>query len=156
MTPIPIHVQSSLKQHLLQAQVLAARQSPPPQVTPSPDFHDLVDSSDGPWGCWPWIGGLSPQGYGMTCVRRAGFSVATGAHRVAYYLDTGYWGVGNRGPVIRHLCHNHACCNPRHLLVGSRTANVWDSQMRRLGVDLVAVRMLVERPQRRTRARAAA
>lgn len=110
-------------------------------VRPPADFAERVDRSAGESGCWPWRGSINAQGYGMVRVREDGRSVAAGAHRVAYYLATGYWGGGRYGAVIRHLCHNRACCNPLHLLVGSRADNQWDEHMRKAGVDLVALRL---------------
>lgn len=81
----------------------------------------------------------------MIRVEANGLSQAVGPHRAAYYAATGYWNRGRSWHVIRHLCHNPACCNPKHLLVGTRADNIWDTQMQRQGVDLVAIRREVER-----------
>lgn len=109
------------------------------------DFDRQVDSNCGEWVCWPWMGSRTPSGYGMTRVWHQGGGVAANAHRVAYYKATGFWHWGQSGYVIRHLCHNPACCNPRHLLVGTRGENAWDDYMRQMGVDLVAIRRELER-----------
>jgi hypothetical protein len=103
-------------------------------------FERRIDTREGPWGCWPYQGRVSSQGYGMLCVHECGGSYMAGAHRVAYFLATGYWQWGATGRVIRHLCHNRRCCNPAHLLVGTRSDNAWDDRMRQQGVDLVAIR----------------
>lgn len=125
--------------------LLAIERSPLSAEIVVPDrFFSAIDKGAGPWGCWPWGGSSSAEGYGLVRVRAGGLSASVGAHRVAYYLDTGFWHWGRFGPVIRHLCHSPSCCNPRHLLAGSRADNVWDNQMRAQGVDLVLVRRALE------------
>lgn len=109
------------------------------------DFAASVDSSLGEWACWPWAGSRTPHGYSSIRVWHQGLGVAANAHRAAYYRATGFWHWGQSGYVIRHLCHNPACCNPRHLLVGTRGENAWDDYMRQMGVDLVAIRRELER-----------
>lgn len=128
---------------LTAAACFARRQSPPPSVRPPSTFNDLVDRSGGGWACWPWMARASSQGYGQVRVREGGWPTTVGAHRVAYYLATGFWSDQRSGSrkVIRHLCHNPSCCNPRHLVAGTFRDNAWDAYMRRLGVDLVAIRI---------------
>ncbi|SPH22343.1 hypothetical protein ASD8599_03087 [Ascidiaceihabitans donghaensis] len=42
----------------------------------------------------------------------------------------------NRHQVVRHLCHNRRCMNPRHLTIGDRRDNLNDDRERRAnGVD---------------------
>ena len=117
----------------------------PQRVAAPVDFCARVDRSAGAWACWPWTGTQDQSGYGPVRVRHRGVSRPAAAHRVAYYLDTGYWHWGQAGRVIRHLCHRPSCCNPKHLLVGTRADNAWDDLMRQRGVDLVAIRREVER-----------
>lgn len=70
--------------------------------------------------CWPWRYDSTKDGYGD-------FRLSDGnsiqAHRVAYLI-----GAGNlpRGLVVRHICDNTLCCNPKHLVIGSHADNVAD------------------------------
>jgi len=59
-----------------------------------------------PSGCWEWNGTLDPRGYGHDGPRRA--------HRLIYEE---YCGPIPPGLVAHHLCHNHACVNPEHILL---------------------------------------
>lgn len=77
-------------------------------------------------GCWLFTGALD-QGYGVirqrVGKRSAGKIVSVRAHRVAYEVTNGPIPVGM---VVRHLCHNRACCNPAHLVLGSHEENMAD------------------------------
>lgn len=72
-------------------------------------FWRFVSKPDGDNGCWEWVGGKSPGGYGA-------FNVAEGqlrpAHRVSYELLVGPIPDGLH---IDHLCRNRPCVNPAHL-----------------------------------------
>ena len=46
------------------------------------------------------------------------------AHRYAY---AAFKGVIPEGLIVRHTCHNRACCNPEHLDIGSHKDNWLDS-----------------------------
>lgn len=59
-------------------------------------------------GCWTWIGGKTPAGYG--CFWRGHSS--RGAHRISYELLVGPIA---KGLHLDHLCRNHGCVNPAHL-----------------------------------------
>lgn len=69
--------------------------------------------------CWPWSGAKTPTGYGN--FRSAG--ITHKAHRIAWEIENfkippGY--------VVMHLCDNPSCCNPNHLVLGTRKANTAD------------------------------
>jgi len=69
--------------------------------------------------CWPWVGALSPKGYGR--FRTTGL---VGAHRFS-------WELANGRPVpaglhVMHACDNPPCVNPAHLSVGTHTDNMRD------------------------------
>lgn len=59
-------------------------------------------------GCWLWLGGHSPRGYGMFYVNGKNRAV----HRVSFEL---YVGPIPDGLELDHKCRNPACLNPAHL-----------------------------------------
>ena len=71
----------------------------------------------GPDECWLWGGPPRPDGYGELTVdaKRAL------AHRVAFLLTHG------RYPLVgRHSCDVRLCCNPAHILDGTKADNSRD------------------------------
>ena len=70
-------------------------------------------------GCWYWIGALFSQGYGAIRINKKIFR----AHRISYEI---YNGQIPNGLYVRHSCHNPACVNPSHLLVGNQFDNMRD------------------------------
>lgn len=107
------------------------------------DFWALCDRSGGEWACWPWLGTRNAAGYGQV---GRGLGMSRGAYRVALWLEHGVFARGNDrlSSLVRHLCHQRACCNPAHLLLGSRSANKADEWFRSAGIDLVQVRREIE------------
>ncbi|MEZ5781131.1 MAG: HNH endonuclease [Rhizobiaceae bacterium] len=73
--------------------------------------------------CWEFKGFLNKEGYGKFATRANGKSKNVSAHRVAYRSIRGPL---TKGLVIRHLCHNPACCNPAHLEEGTHQENMRD------------------------------
>ena len=65
-------------------------------------------------GCWLWLAGLNPAGYGiiMTGSRSDGSRGPALAHRVSYRLHHG--SIPN-GLGLDHLCRVRCCVNPGHL-----------------------------------------
>ena len=70
-------------------------------------------------GCWLWLGGTTPKGYGMLRVD----GVMRRAHRVSYAAY-------NDEPIgdlhVLHKCDNPTCVNPDHLFLGTNQDNVDD------------------------------
>lgn len=70
------------------------------------NFFSKIEVSES--GCWLWISGLKPNGYGVFCVNRRPLY----AHRWSYEY--------HKGPIpeglhIDHLCKVRHCVNPEHL-----------------------------------------
>lgn len=74
---------------------------------------DIIDQ------CWMWTGSKNPAGYGMVQI---GSKIKL-AHRAMYEV---YRGPIPDNLVIRHRCDNPGCCNPNHLIVGTRQENIKD------------------------------
>lgn len=99
-------------------------------------------------GCWIWDKEISKEGYGK--VRFKGKK---------YYTHRLFWALANDavdeldnirdvGQVFRHLCDNKACCNPKHVVVGSRSENAIDamkySKAKKYNEDIVEWLFLYE------------
>lgn len=72
--------------------------------------------------CWEWTSNRDSQGYGRTIFEnRQQFT-----HRISFYLTHNYW-----PNVCRHTCDHPPCCNPNHLLDGTRADNNMDRIIRK-------------------------
>jgi hypothetical protein len=118
-----------------------------PKTNRPEDVFKFIDTKNNdPSKCWPWtgvLGGRDGRGYiSINNVKKA-------AHRVVYEL---FNGPIPEGQVIRHECDNPRCCNPEHLVVGTRTDNELDKYKRgRAGVPLHIVNEILRLQREATR-----
>jgi len=86
----------------------------------SEQFWPKVDRTTTPDGCWPFTGCLDKDGYGRFKVN--------GRHRRAHHIALELVGfvIPFEGLVVRHTCDNPPCCNPAHLRIDTKPANVAD------------------------------
>lgn len=87
-------------------------------ITLLAEFWGKVEKR-GPAECWPWLAGVSSNGYGMFNKYRPRVSLL--AHRIAYESTIGPI---PKGLVIDHLCDNKLCVNPAHLRVTTHRDNI--------------------------------
>ena len=102
-------------------------------------FWAKVDCTAGPDACWPWIAAHKAAGYGnfFVCRDDSGRQIFVNAHKLAYILTHGSIADGE---LVRHTCDYKPCCNPAHLINGSRADNVQDAIERGLWNPSVAAR----------------
>ena len=74
--------------------------------------------------CWEWVGGKDTYGYGIIMIDQ----VSWRSHRVVYTLT--YNTIPDKLCVL-HSCDNPACCNPKHLWLGTKQDNSIDMVKKR-------------------------
>jgi hypothetical protein len=70
--------------------------------------------------CWEFTGFKNKNGYGKIGISNG---KVDSAHRVMYKI---YNGNIPEDMVIMHTCDNPACCNPKHLVLGTQNDNIKD------------------------------
>jgi HNH endonuclease len=73
--------------------------------------------------CWNWQGHFDEYGYGKISISYNNLYYTISAHRLSYFLFNGDIG---KGLVVRHICHNRVCSNPKHLITGTYKENMDD------------------------------
>src|SRR5688500_12201890 len=85
-------------------------------------FWSKVAVTDDPDSCWEWQRAKSDKGYGKCGLGKRTFL----AHRIAYLLTNGQLPELD----VLHHCDNPACCNPRHLFLGTHQDNMNDMKLK--------------------------
>jgi hypothetical protein len=89
-------------------------------------YYDLIESKHyeiADTGCWLWLKGKYPNGYGFVNVMRDSKRTTTGAHRVSYQQSKGDIPTGY---CVLHKCDVRACISPEHLFLGTHKDNTQD------------------------------
>ena len=73
--------------------------------------------------CWNWSGFKDGKGYARFQISK----YAERGHRVSYRIHKGEI---KKDAVIRHICDNAECVNPKHLKIGTHIDNVKDRNIR--------------------------
>lgn len=97
------------------------------QLNTIEDFWNKVDIREEN-DCWNWLEGRWQNGYGRYKYHYKSWR----AHRFALIIS-GKVPEEFEG-IVRHLCHNRKCCNPKHLAWGTHQDNMNDAKAFRRGL----------------------
>ena len=83
--------------------------------------------------CWPWTSKSQVEGYGTIGLGGRGTKKIL-SHRASWIIHYGEIPESDNyhGTVVRHICDNRLCCNPKHLRLGTQADNVkdmWDRSL---------------------------
>ena len=78
--------------------------------------HTLITEN-----CYVWKGSKDRDGYGMIQFQFRGKRVKVRAHRLVYYIRSGFIDLKNLH--VSHLCHNKSCINFEHLSLEPHDTN---------------------------------
>lgn len=77
--------------------------------------------TEGPNGCWQWVGAVDSGGYGRFNAGGRRVGPYDSAHRWSWKFFNGPIPAGLE---VDHLCFNRSCVNPDHLDIVDRRTNV--------------------------------
>lgn len=100
-----------------------SRRTRDPRRPASDRFWEQVAKA-GPDDCWPWTGGLDPDGYGVF------YAGGQNVQAIRFALEQKLGRALTDDEVSRHTCDNRPCCNPEHLVEGSIADNNADTVSR--------------------------